>query len=258
MKKKRVSKDSTGKAFTLLGHIADGVDTLSELSARSDLPTSTAHRLLGILVRERVVLKTGRQYRLGPKLIELGEQAKSNFPIREVAHPHLESLAKRTSETVHLGTLDHKHIVYLDKISGNRGLQMASYVGLRTPAQNTAMGKALIADKPEPVWSNYFNEHEQRTEHSIKTLIQFKEELVWVRDNNHALDREENELGIRCVAVRVKTPPGVPPVAISLSGATVYIDAKRQRDLAPEVIKTARAIEQALISAEEGKSDKEK
>ncbi len=233
---------SLEKAFLLLNLIAAGGKTLTELARDSGLPVSTAHRLLADLLGQGVVVQRDRIYKLGVRLIELGEKAKRELPIRQVALEPMQALAKKTQETVHLGVLDGSDIVYLEKVTGDRGLQMASYVGLRTPAQCTAMGKALIASLPEDSWSAHFHDLPPRTPHTIGRLSDFLHEIDQVRAAGYALDREENELGIRCVAAVVWGVNGTPEAAISISGATVYIDSERQEELAPDVVGCARAV----------------
>lgn len=230
----------------MLGHVAEGATTLSDLATRSGLPKSTAHRLLSLLVRQGMLDVDQRSYRLGARLIELGELAKRDLQLARLARDAMESLSRRTLETVHLGILDGTDIIYLEKVNGARGLQMASYIGLRSPAQTTAMGKVLVAALPESQWREYFLDLPRRTEHTISTVEAFLDEIGSVRERGYGFDQEENEVGIRCLAAPIRDATGGVRAAVSVSGASVYISKKRLRELVPEVQACAEEISRQL------------
>lgn len=233
---------SLDKAFLLVQLVAAGRTTLTEIAHESNLPRSTTYRFLSELVRQGILARDRRSYRLGIRLIELGEKAKRGLRISQVALEPMQDLARRTKETVHLGVLEELDIMYLEKVNGDRGLQMASYIGLRTPAQCTAMGKVLIAAQPETMWLQYFQEIPPRTANTISSLEEFLAEIAHVKASGYALDLEENEVGIRCVAAPIRNSIGSIPIAVSISGASVYISEQRQKELVPEVVDCARTI----------------
>ncbi len=237
---------SVEKAFKVIELVTQGHSTLTAIAEASGMPKSTAHRVLANLVEVGVLRQEQHDYRLGVKLIEYGEKAKRGMPVEGAARAPMEELAGATRETVHLGVLDGTDIVYLHKVEGRRGLQMASYVGLRTPAQHTAMGKVLISALPEHRWGEYFQPGEPRTEHSIRTKEEFLEEIRAVRAAGHAFDREENEIGIRCCAAPIRDVHGRAVAAISLTGASVYIGEERLIELVPEVSACADKITRAV------------
>jgi len=186
------------------------------------------------------------RFYLGYRLMELGERAKQQVPLSGLARPHMEAIAHRTSETIHLGELTGREIVYLEKVDGARGLQMRSRVGLTSPAAATAMGKAMIAFHPEGQWRGYYLEGAARTATSITSVDTFVAELRIVRDQGHAFDREENEVGICCVAAPIWDASGQVVAAVSLSGAVVYIPPERLAALAAEIVACAAAISREL------------
>ena len=233
---------SVGKAFTVLELVSQGHTTLKDISDASGMPRSTVHRILANLVEERMLHSDQHEYRLGVRLIEFGEAAKRAHPIEGAAKRPMRELARLTKETVHLGVLDGTDIVYLHKVDGGRGLQMASYVGLRSPAQHTAMGKVLISALPEESWEHYYRPGERRTPTSIGSLAEFLTEITQVRQAGHAFDREENEIGIRCCAAPIRDANGRAVAAISLSGASVYIGEERLEELVPDVVACANEI----------------
>lgn len=234
------------KGLHLLSCVADGHDTLGELARVSGLPKSTVHRLTTVLVDQRLLRYQDRRFRLDYRLLELSAAARRQIDYVAVARPHLEELSARTSETAHLGVLGNGHIVYLEKVEGDRGLQLRSYVGLRVPAQTTALGKMLIACRPPHEWRSHLLEVTPRTPRSITDRALMHDELVRVRAQGFALDLEENEPGTRCVAAPVWDASGHVIAAISISGASIYLSDARVRELVPVVRETAQAVSRDL------------
>jgi DNA-binding IclR family transcriptional regulator len=206
------------------------------------MPRSTVHRLLSDLVERRVLRRDGRRYRLGLRLLQLGEQVRRQLRLPMLADEPMRKLASDTQETVHLGILDESQVVYVAKMTGLRGLQMASHVGLHSPAQTTAMGKVLLASLPQEDWARRFLDLEPTTPNTITDRDAFVRELTDVRAQGFAFDREENEVGIRCVAAPVIDARGDVVAAVSLSGASLFVTEERQRSLVPAVIACARSI----------------
>jgi DNA-binding IclR family transcriptional regulator len=237
---------SLDKSLALLSHVADGAQTLSELVDRSGLARSTVHRLATVLVDHGFLRSERHRYRLGYRLMELGELAKRQVRLPTLARRHMEALSTATQETVHLGELSGNDIVYLEKIEGGRGLQMRSRVGLSSLAATTAMGKAIIAYQPEDEWTSFFRVEPPRTPHTITAVEGFVKELATVRERGHAFDREENELGICCVAAPIRDASDHVVAAVSLSSAVVYLPPGRLEDLVQDVVACADAISREL------------
>src|SRR5215471_3972099 len=177
--------------------------SLGELAEKVKLHKSTAHRLVSILERHRIVerdTQSGR-YRLGLRLFELGSIAMDRFNIRDRAHPYLERLLYETNETVHLCALDSGEVVYLDKMEPVRSVRMASRIGRRNPAHCTSVGKAMMAFLPPAETEEILRQHglKRLTSKSITTPAELTAELKSIRDRGYALDNEENEEGVRCI-----------------------------------------------------------
>ncbi len=250
---KRDTRPSAGmarsvlRALALLEAAAEGVHDLEGLSARVGLARSTAHRLLTTLTKAgylRYLPRAG--YRLGPRLLELGFRAHGELHLPSLARPFLEELAELTRETVHLGVLDGAEVTYIDKVSGKRELQMASRIGARVPAQSTALGKALVSTRPQEEWLLSFVPGLQRTERTISDPARFVEEITRVARQGYALDLEENEEGICCIAAPIRDAAGVGVAAVSISSAVIYLGEERIRELAPQVEAAARRISHEL------------
>ncbi len=230
----------------ILGQSPQGI-SVRQLSTRIKLPKGTTHRLLSSLSYFGYVRQDPRtrNYFLGLKLVELGQLLLSQLDLRKEAEPFLRDLAEKTKETVHLVFLDRNEIVYIDKVETDQnssGLKMASRVGLRNPAHSCAVGKVLLAHFPEEELKNFIKEKGllKRAENTITDPVRLKEHLRNVRFQGYAVDDEENEKGIRCVAAPVYNESGKPVAAISISGPAFRITKKViQESLKKEVMETA-------------------
>ncbi len=223
--------------------MAAGTTSLAALSETLGLNRSTMHRLAGTLVGKRYLSFTPRVgYALGPKLLELGFQARAQMSLPRVAREHIEVLAASSGDTVHLGVLDGSRVLYLDKIAGNRRVEISSRIGEVQPLRSTGLGKALILDDTEARWRelyDYENREGRRYGVPLDTwLIRMREYAKC----GYALDLEENEDRIRCVAAPVRDVTGKIVGAISVSSAAQYMNDARMQGLAEEVRDTARLI----------------
>ena len=146
------------RGMAIIEAVAEGAHTLSPIGDRIGCTRSTTHRLVTALVqagylRHSVTSGTGlRTYLLGPKLVEMGFLAREMLPVVQAARHHLQALATLTQDTVHLGIGEGTEVLYLDKIPGQRGLEMRSRIGKRMPMASTGVGKALMLDMPEAQW----------------------------------------------------------------------------------------------------------
>ena len=231
------------RGLDVLEAVAAGATNLAALAEALDLNRSTTHRLAGTLVGRRYLSFVPRVgYALGPKLLELGFQARAQMSLSRVAREHIEALAAATGDTVHLGVLDGTRAFYLDKISGSRRVEISSRIGERQPLRSTGLGKALILDQSEARWRELY-EHEDGEEKSYSVSL-----ATWLRRMHqyakagHALDLEENEDRIRCVAAPVRDATNDIVGAISVSSAAQYMDDARMQVLVEEVRNTARMI----------------
>lgn len=233
----------------LLSLVAEGNDTLPRLAHVSGMPKSTAHRLASVLVRQGLLRNREGRLILGYRLLELSERTRRQIGYLTLARPHLEALSSETGETVHWGELADGHVVYLEKVEGQRSLQLRSYVGLRIPAPTTALGKVLIASRPREEWDRHLNVAAQPHTTATSQEARF-EELRRVRSQGYAVDQEENEPGTCCVAAPVWAGEARAIAAISISGAAMHITERRQQELVPLLQRTARSVSRELGGGE--------
>lgn len=235
------------RGLMVLERVAEGTHDLQGLAHALGLSRSTAYRLLSALVRAGYLRHEPRRgYHLGPKLIRLGFKAYGQLHLPTLARPHLEALRDATQEVVHLGVLEGKEVVYIDKVPGRRELQLASQIGSRFPAQSTALGKALLAWLPEERWLEAFTPGLRRTPRTLADWSSFAEELRATRARGYALDLEENEPGVRCVAAPILDARGEVVAAVSVSTAAIYLDETRIPEVARQVQEAAQRISREL------------
>jgi IclR family acetate operon transcriptional repressor len=210
---------SLDRAFTILETIADagGVISLSQLASDTRLPLPTIHRLVRTLVDLGYVRQEpSRQYSLGPRLIRLGELTSRR--LATWARPHLAEVVAQVGESVNLAMLDGDQIVYVGQVMASQNsMRMFTEVGRRVDPHTTAVGKAILAHDDDAQVRALLSRTgmRTRTEHTITTPDAFVAELERTRARGYALDNEEQELGVRCVAVAV---PGEHRLALSISG----------------------------------------
>ncbi len=242
------------RGLDVLEAVAGGATTLVALAEALDLNRSTTHRLAATLVGRRYLSFTPRVgYALGPKLLELGFKARAQMSLPRVSREHMETLAAGTGDTVHLGILDGPRALYLDKIPGSRRVEISSRIGERQPLRSTGLGKALILDESEARWRELY-EYEDRE--GKRYDVSVGEWLGRMRDYakaGYALDLEENEDRIRCVAAPVRDATNKIVGAISVSSAAQYMDDERMQALAEEVRNTAHMISFDLGWQDEGR-----
>ena len=224
---------SVERAFDLMEAIADagGEISMSDLATASHLPLPTIHRLLRTLVGLGYARQLpSRQYALGPRLIRLGEQAGKQ--LGTVATPELRRLVGELGESANLAMLDGDGAVYVAQSPSPHSMRMFTEVGRRVDMHSTGVGKVLLAlagdDDARTVAARVGLEG--RTVHTITTVDALLVELAVIRRRGFALDAEEQELGVTCMAVPVNGPV---KMAMSVSGPTSRMGAARLKELRP-------------------------
>ena len=189
--------------------------TLAQIVRRTGLPRSSAHRMLERLVQLRWLRRSGRDYELGMRLVELGSLAVHQDRLVRAATPLLGELHRATGLLVHLAVLDGSDVVYLEKIGGDRlTFAIPTRVGGRQPAHCTAVGKAILAYCDEDAEVDL---QARKTKYSIATSSQLAAELAKVRAHGVAFEREESLPGFGCVAAPIGSP-GEAVAAVSVCG----------------------------------------
>ncbi|QUH01953.1 IclR family transcriptional regulator [Saccharopolyspora erythraea] len=193
---------------------------LSEIAAKTGINKGSVHRLLRGLAHRDYVARDGddRNYILGEALRRMVRTfgADDNLPL--LFRPLLLELSRRTEELVHLGVLDGRRVVYLDKIEPERSVRVWSRVGRRAHIASTALGRALIAAAPpsDSLLTSYVEEADP--DHAHPTLGEkFRAAVDSARTHGWAIENQENETGIACVGIAL-TSTTSRDVAISVTG----------------------------------------
>lgn len=201
---------------------------ITDISERMQLHKSTVHSLLKTLQVHGYIDQNPKngKYRLGMKLFERGNFVIHGLDIRKIAKRYLIDLSSKTGQTTHLVILDDKDGVYIDKVEGPLATILYSRIGRRAPVHSTGVGKALIAWKSEEelrkILAGYH--YLPRTPNTIANELEFRNELEKVRQAGYAIDNQENEPGVRCIAVPIRNHHGNVVAAVSMSTLVSRVD----------------------------------
>jgi DNA-binding IclR family transcriptional regulator len=197
---------------------------LDALATRVDSPKPTVHRALAALKRAGLARQDGRgHYVLGDEFLRLAFQHHESRPESVRVRPVLEQLAERFGETAHYAVLDGDDVVYRAKVDPLEGaVRLTSTIGGRNPARNTAVGKLLLSRTTSTLDELRARfgpgPFPARTANSITTIEGLFDELERTRARGYAVDDQENELGVNCIAVPLPfAVPGATAGAVSIS-----------------------------------------
>jgi len=223
---------------------------MTELSKKLDLYPSTTHRILDTLRHWGYVeqdLNT-QKYQLGLKLLELGMAKLHQMDLVREATPYLKELVKQCNETVHLGVLEEGEVLYLAKEESSQTIRMISYVGKRAPLHCTALGKILLAYMPEEERKKILEDRglPRLTENTITDRNKLEKELSKIQKQGFALDQEENEKDVQCIAAPIRNCQGEVIAALSISSPAFRIDKNAQNNLKEALLETSKNISKRL------------
>jgi IclR family KDG regulon transcriptional repressor len=224
-----------------------GSVSLKELAQTTSLHPSTAHRILNDMVFGRFVDRGDQAgtYRLGMRLLELGNLVKARLSVREAAVEPMRDLHRKTGQTVNLSVRQGDEIVYVERSYSERsGMQVVRAIGGRAPLHLTSSGKLFLAfDEPRIVRSYATRTGlAGHTRNSITDLPRLERELSLVRARGFAKDNEELELGVRCIAAAIRDDSGH-----VVAGLSVSAPADRLQDAwIDELVGTAARISSGL------------
>lgn len=224
---------------------------LSDLAAASGLHVSTAHRLVNALVDRGYAMKepASGKYRLTLRTFEIGSRVSAVWDLLSAAKPYLDELAAASQEAVHLVERDGDCVMYLYKAEPFRQLvRMSSHTGLRNPMYCTGVGKSILSwmspEEVAKVWER--SEIVAFSDKTITDLGQLQRELEVSRERGYAVDDEEHEPGVRCLAAAIRNWAGEPVAAVSISAPVARMDAAMMERMLPRLKKTALEISRML------------
>ena len=236
------------KALALLDVLATSEKPMrfSDFHEHLPFPKATLHRMLKSLVDERMLAHHAEHgtYELGPRLMRLAHAAWAYGSLNDAARPILDALHAELGKTIHLAQLDDGQVLYIDKRVGNRGLAMFSRPGRVGPAYCTGVGKAMMAYLPEAALEACLQRQtfHRFTPTTITNKTSLLRALETIRASGHAVDAEEHEPGIICVAVPILSTDGAVFGGLSATTPGSTNDLGELQSLAPILKEAARSI----------------
>lgn len=217
-------------SIQVIGRMSSVLDVLAQhaepvglkaLAQSTALHPSTAHRILAALVTERMVERVDPgAYRLGIRLLELGNLVKSRISVREHALPFMRELHATTGEAVNLSLRRDDEIVYIERTSSGRAMmRVVNIVGARAPLHITAVGKLFLSADSTTELKAYAARTQlpAYTKNSLTNISALTKALIRVRNDGFAHDNEEAEIGVRCIGAGIRDDSGALVAGLSVS-----------------------------------------
>lgn len=243
---------SAERIFKVLETLAvSGPMGLMELSSHLGLHKSTTHRLLMSLICMGYARQDEdtQKYMLSYKIVGLSGQLLDKIDILPIAHSYMKQLAELSQETVHLVQRNDKDIIYIDKVESKvSSIRMVSQIGMIHPMYCSGVGKAILATLSIEEVTKIWNESiiEKKTENTLVTLDGLLEVLENVRKCGYAIDDEENEIGVRCIAACIYDYRGKAKYAFSISAPVSRMSDERIKELSEYVLQVKNDLSLAL------------
>jgi IclR family acetate operon transcriptional repressor len=219
---------------------------VTEVARQVGLPQASTHRLLTALTARGYVRQdTDRRYAVGASALRLADRAYRE--LGAVAAPHLREAVRRTGETANLAVLEGGTMVYVAQSPSPHTLRIFAEVGRRVPVHSTAVGKVVLAGMSEDQARRILAAQplEARTRHTLTTTAAVLEAVARARSEGYALDDEEQETGVRCIAVPVTHAGGL-PVALSVSAPAERLTPQEAVGLLADLQEVASGLARAL------------
>lgn len=229
------------EAITRAGRPAN----LKILAAETGLHPSTAHRILASAIEHGWVERDARgHYRLGITLLRLASRVREHVDIRREALPIMEWLRGEVGETVNLTLREGDEVVYVERVSSNKTIRVEQVIGGRAPLHVTAAGKLFLGFAGKPAFDLYIKRTglPAYTPHTLVNAEQLWENIRQIIVHGYALDNEEAELGVGCIAVPVRDAD-----TRMVAGLSISAPVERRQDLwIPVLIEAGRRLSERL------------
>ena len=219
---------------------------LKQLATETRLHPSTAHRILSVMVDNRLVdLIEPGTYRLGIRLLELGSLVKSRISVRQEAVPHMHALHQALGETVNLSVRHDDEVVYIERTAaGSSMMRVVQIIGARAPLHITAVGKLFLAQDGADKCSEYARRTglPKYTDNTLTDADSLGKEIERIRRQGYALDNEEAEKGVSCIGAGIYNDEGRLVAGLSVSAPSDRLN----RSWTAQVRQTAERISRAI------------
>jgi DNA-binding IclR family transcriptional regulator len=237
------------RAVRSLLFIADGPRSVRAVAEHLSVHPTTALRILQTLHTWRLVDKRGDgEYRLGATVLDLGQRALESLDLRDVAGPYMRTLSDATGETIHLAILESQRIIYIDKVDSRHPVRMYSRVGIIAPLHCTGVAKAILAFVPPAQQRRMLEgvELQPYTPHTLTTVDALLADMATSRERGYAIDDEEHELGIRCVAAPILHADGSVACSLSVSVPNSRVNYEKLLGFVGPLLEATRGITREL------------
>lgn len=206
---------------------------VSALAKQLSMSTSVVHRILSTMVEERVLeqdAETGR-YRLGLSVFDLVGAVPMRYDLHEAVLKPMADLRSGTGETVHVAVLDHREVVYIERLDGPNTMRMFLERGQRSHAHATATGKVLLAFLAAAERERIFDGWElvPVTPHTCTDPVRLRSELRAVRDRGYSENWHESEVGVISIGAPIRRGDGRVIAALSIAGPVERIEPLHQQ-----------------------------
>jgi len=236
------SVQSVERVFLIIEEMCkEKESTVTGLAGVTGLNKTTVFRFLNTLVGLGYATKNEQSetYSLTLKFLRISSSLLADYDIKQKMKPSLSLVSKECGETVHLVERNGVRVVYIDKFeSDTNSVRMVSRIGMSLDIFTTAVGKAMLSTLPdneiEKLWQSHV--HNKKTEYTITALEDFHNEIEEIRKCGYAVDNEENELGVRCVAVAIPDQYGKYRYAASVSAPINRMDDKTVQKTAEKLL----------------------
>lgn len=226
--------------------IEEPILTVPEISQKTGLTKSTVFRLLASLESKGLVEKihSTHEYKLGIRLLALGNIVQSSLEMIDVAKPIMKGLSEKTQETVNINIVQGLKRVCIDRIDGNQALRKVSEVGKLLPLHKGASGKLLLAFLDPEIITRVLKE--QREFMSESALNNLKLELFDIREKGYATSFNERLEGTASVSAPIKDYTGKVIAGLTVSGPLVRFSEERVECFIKELLDSSERISKNL------------
>ncbi|MRN52648.1 IclR family transcriptional regulator [Paenibacillus monticola] len=248
---KKYNVPALDKALSIIEILAEQRNPLgvSDICKLVDIPKTSAFFILNTLEGHDYINKTeDGKYKLGTKFLTISSSILNKMDIREFAKPFMQSLMERTGFTVHMATLDHGEALFIDKLESQSFVKFSTYIGQRQLLHLSGVGKAIAAYSPLAVIEEIIKEKglPQKTENTITSWSEFKTAMESIRKQGYAIEDEEGEIGVRCIAAPIYNDQNILVAAISITALRTELSIQDISVVGNHVKETAIQISKCL------------
>jgi len=217
---------------------------VTEIAERLDMSKATVHHHLSTLEDNEYVVKDGSTYRAGLKLLEMGEHARRQTGVFDIAKSEIDELAEQTGELANLMMEEHGRGVYVYIAAGEQAVHLDTQVGTRQYLHTSALGKSTLAHMSPEKFEQVIERHglPAQTPNTVTDKEVLQSELDEIRERGVAFDGEERAEGIRCVAAPITDNSDELIGAVSVSGPSTRMKEDRFRNEIPEMVQDTATV----------------